>query len=514
LRKDTILSMDIGTSFVKAGLYDGAGDCLCEHREKTTQSYRQGALVQEADDYIDKFVKVVRFLMDCAQAQDASVAAICFTGQMAGVVGIDSDCNALTDWSGTVDSRQDLSMSNRQDIKRVAEISGTNTPIFAKKLKWFENSLVENAGTVKKYVGIAGYVVAKISGAKASDVTLQATNMAFTGIADLRKSEWSKELCEIFDIDMDMLPSIVDAAQIVGTLNKTFADVCGLKEGTPIVAGAGDKIASCVGTGIVTPGDLADESSTVGAMTLCVDRFKPNVTDRSLEVIPGAVRGQYYMMFYIAGSGVAVDWYIQNFACYEQQIADKACVDVHTMLEEKAAQVAAGSDNLMCVGLLGGRSLPFTPSIRGAWIGHSFSHTSAHFYRSLLEGIAFEYKRSVDVMRKEFDNLGIDRIHVLGGGGKSALWNGIKANIMQADYMTMDRGDTTLLGTSIIGGAAIGMHDSIDEGVKYAAKVKKTYEVNKTDSEVYQEIYATYLDVLKANSNIYEQLKKRRRNDA
>ena len=510
MKIDTILSVDIGTSFVKAGLYTGEGVCLCVHREKTTQSYRNGALVQEADDYIDKFVSVVRTLMVCAQAENASVKAVAFTGQMAGVVGVDSDLNAVTDWSGTVDSRQDLSMSSEADIAKVAAISGTNTPIFAKKLKWFEAQLGNDAGKVRKYIGIIGYVIAKISQAAVEDTVMQATNLAFTGIADMRKLSWSGELCRVFDIYTKQLPRVVHATQIVGHLSRSFAQACGLAQGTPIVAGAGDKIASCIGLGLVNPGGLADESSTVGAMTLCVDRYKPNDTDRSLEVIPGAERGQYYMMFYIAGSGVAVDWYIKTFACMEQQKADKECIDVHKLLESEAARVAVGSDNLMCVGLLGGRSLPFTPSIRGAWIGHSFSHTSAHFYRSLLEGIAFEYKRSVDVMRKEFSHLNIDKIHVLGGGGKSALWNSIKADIMKADYQTLERSDLTLLGTSIIGGSAIGMYKSISEGTKHAAKIKDTYKVDEANSEEYQEIYSTYIDVLEANSKIYEQLQKRR----
>ena len=163
MSKDTILSIDIGTSFVKAGLYDSDGVCLCVHREKTTQSYKDGALVQEADDYIDRFVSVVRYLTDCADSKGASIKAIAFTGQMAGVVAIDKGGNAMTDWSGTVDSRQDLSMPSQRESKLVAQVSGTNTPIFAKKLKWFENQLGDSAGDVHKYVGISGYVVGKIS---------------------------------------------------------------------------------------------------------------------------------------------------------------------------------------------------------------------------------------------------------------------------------------------------------------------------------------------------------------
>lgn len=505
--KDTILSVDIGTSFVKAGLYTDQGECLCTHKEKTVQVYKDGALVQEADDYIATFLSVVTFISQTVS--DVKVRAIAFTGQMAGAVGVDEDMNAVTDWSGTVDSRQDLSMFNEEDIRNVAAISGTNTPIFAKKVNWFEAQL-GGSTKVSKYIGIVSFVIAKITGTKAQDAVMQSTNMAFTGLSDTPNATWSKELCERFDINMDLLPRIAPATSIAGYLSSTFADLCGLEKGIPIVTGAGDKIASCIGNGLIRPGMAADESSTVGAITVCVDSYKPNIEDKSLEVIPGAIEGQYYMMFYIAGSGVVVDWFIQNFACEQSQFANESGIDVHTLLEKSASQIPAGSENLICISLLGGRSLPFTPSIRGMWIGHSFSHTKAHFYRSLLESIAYEYKRSVDVMRKEFPHLSIDEIYVLGGGSKSPLWNGIKASVMQANYLTIDRSDVTLLGTSIIGAAAIGMLGSIEEGVKLAPKVTARFYPDRNDSEIYLEQYRLYTQVLNANMDVFEKLRERR----
>lgn len=506
MKKDVILSVDIGTSFVKAGLYSSRGECLAVHREKTNQTYKNGALVQEADDYIEKFVSVVKTLTD--GTININILAISFTGQMAGVVGVDKDLNAVTDWSGTVDSRQDLSMSDEADIQRVAEVSGTNTPIFAKKLKWFENQLCDRANEVHKYIGIISFVIAKITETSVENTIIQATNLAFTGIADMQSLSWSGELCSIFNIDTKQLPRIVDAIQIVGHISKRFADACGIKEGTPIVAGAGDKIAGCIGTGVALPGMIADESSTVGAMTLCVDEYKPNVADRSLEVIPGAEKGTYYMMFYIAGSGLAIDWFVREFASQEREGSQKSSTDVHILLDRAAARVPAGSDNLMCIGLLGGRALPFMPEIRGTWIGHTFSHTRAHFYRSLLESIAYEYKRAVDIMRREFAHLSIDSIFTLGGGSKSELWNYIKANVMRARYITLKRSDVALLGTSIIGGVAIGLYDSIEEGLEFAAKQERFFDPNEQDVKVYQRMYGIYIDVLNTNLHTFKSLKK------
>ena len=49
----------------------------------------------------------------------------------------------------------------------------------------------------------------------------------------------------------------------------------------------------------------------------------------------------------------------------------------------------------IAIGLLGGRSYPSDPSIRGMWLGHSWFHRKEHFYRALLESFAYEYAYDV-----------------------------------------------------------------------------------------------------------------------
>ena len=515
MNSEMILSVDIGTSFVKAGLYSADGVCIDSAKRETPKRYTDGALVQRADDFVSLFVEVVYEITSNNDIEASRIRALTFTGQMAGVVGVDKDMNALTDWSGTVDSRQDLSVEDKSLSGRALQISGTNTPIFAKKVQWFDALLGDNAAKVHKYLGVSGYVMGKIMEKGADEAVLEATTMAFTGIADMENRRWSGELCDGFGISTDKLPRIVGSTDVVGTLSDTFAQACGLVKGLPVVAGAGDKISSCIGTGLIRPGMIADECSTVGSLTLCVDKFKPNIDEHALEVIPGVIPGTYYMMYYIAGSGVAVDWFIRSFAQEEQRIAQKHSLDVHTLLETQAEQIDPGSDGLMAVGLLGGRSLPFTPSIRGAWIGHSFSHTKAHFYRSLLESLAFENRRALDIMRNDFSNLTIDTIQVLGGGASSDLWNSIKADVSDAKYQTMDRSDSCLLGAAIIGGTAVGIHNSLQDGAKFAAKAVKEFAPNEARRRDYNEIYTLYTQVVSDNMNLFNKLQKRRKkNDA
>ena len=72
-----------------------------------------------------------------------------------------------------------------------------------------------------------------------------------------------------------MLPRIVDSNTVVARLSEEAADACGLRQGTPLVAGAGDKPAGAFGAGLVSPGLLIDESASFGALSLCVDNTSP-----------------------------------------------------------------------------------------------------------------------------------------------------------------------------------------------------------------------------------------------
>jgi xylulokinase len=516
MSENYIISVDIGTSYVKAGIYDSNGSCINTCQKKARQKYvENGALVQDADNFVDLFREVVKTLMQNSLIKKQSVKVLSFTGQMAGALGVDKDLNAVTIWSGTMDNRQDLSMENEQDSDMILRLSGTNTPFMAKKIQWFEADNSRHSRKVYKYIGISSYVIAKISDLDAKDLFLEASYLTWTGLADIEKRVWSKDICDIFGIDIDLLPRIVESTAIVGKLSKVFADECGLIEGTPIAAGAGDKIAGCIGTGVVQPGMMIDECSSVAQMTLCVNEYKPDLENRTLEILPSAIPGIYYSSFYIPGSGLALEWFVNNFAGEEKISAEQSGRDVHVLLDEKSEKVNEGSDNLICIGLLGGSCLPFKPNIRGLWVGHSYMHTKAHFYRALLESYAFENKRCVDIMRGKFITLPFDKIKVIGGGASSDLWNDIKVNVLGIDYESLYRDDFSLLGAAIIGGTAIGMFDNIMDTAKNFAEIKKVYKCDNSKTKKYEKIYSLYSKATEDNMNLFDELNKRRmENDA
>lgn len=61
----------------------------------------------------------------------------------------------------------------------------------------------------------------------------------------------------------------------------------------------------------------------------------------------------------------------------------------------------------------GGRLYPSDPAIRGMWLGQSWFHRKEHFYRALLEGLAYEYTTVLSVMRENYPDISFDEIRVI-----------------------------------------------------------------------------------------------------
>jgi xylulokinase len=251
---------------------------------------------------------------------------------------------------------------------------------------------------------------------------------------------------------------------------------------------------------------LVDESSTVAALSLCTAEYVPDLKHKTLEVVPSALPGQFLCLFYMTGSGRTIEWFADNFASAERAEAAKTRRSVYDLLDEKAAAVPPGSEGLLCIGMLAGRALPSAPNIRGLWMGHSWNHTPAHFYRSLLESYAYEYGHCLNVIGETYRDLELSEIMAVGGAAASKVWNAIKSDVTGLPVATLNRSDFTLLGTSIIAGHTIGVFQDAAETAK--SLIVKASEVAPDGKRhaFYRKYLQIYEGLLVPIARIYDEL--------
>ncbi len=490
-----LIGVDIGTSLVKSGVYDTKGRCLSTAiRRAPEENPKPGLYIQSGEEFFSTVQHVIKDAVEQSKVSPKKVEAIGFSGQMGGAIGVDEEWNPLTDWSNGLDTRylpyvMKMLSKNREDILTYA---GTNYPYFTPKLLWWKTEFPELYKKVRKFLILSGYIAGRMSDTPVEEAFMDHTFMQMTGIADIPRVAWRMELVDEFDLSSEKLPRIVLSNERVGTLNKNVAERVGLISGIPLVSGAGDKPAGFLAAGMVEPGKLIDEASSFTAFTCCVDEFVPDRACRTLEIIPSPIKGHYFPTLILIGSGTTHRWFVETFSHKSSEGASMEYDDVFTSLDEKAALVDPGSNKLINIGLLGGRGYPPDPDVRGTWIGISFGHKKEHFYRSILEGFAYEYALALDAMRRNYPNLNFKDIRVIGGGSKSDLWNQIKSDVLNLPFVRLARDDFTLLGDTLLAGSGVGIYPDLKDISENFVRETESYSPNQQKHHYYRQYVELY----------------------
>ena len=146
----------------------------------------------------------------------------------------------------------------------------------------------------------------------------------------------------------------------------------GLAGGDPLVAGAGDKIAGCVGAAVCREGDMIFEASSYGGFSSVVGEYRPDIVCRNYDGLIGADGKTSIAHKYIPGSGITLKWFLDNFG-------KTSGMSDFQELDARAELVHPGCDGLAAVGLLGGSAMPFDGGLKGMWIGYELDAPSGTF---------------------------------------------------------------------------------------------------------------------------------------
>ena len=340
-----------------------------------------------------------------------------------------------------------------------------------------------------------GYVAGKMAGLKADQAFIDYTYIHFSALSDALKGQWSNEICNAVGVDIAKLPSIVEPWHVVGEVTKKASQDFGLNEGTIIAAGCGDTAAGALGAGIVKPGMVFDTAGTASVLAGCTDHYAPDIKNRAMLTMRSVIPGLWHPLAYIAGGGQALSWFRDKFynAIRGESQEEK---DLYIKLDEMAKKAPLGADDLYFSPHLSGRICPATPEMRGAWVGFSFSHSQEHFYRAILESVAYEYAYYLNIIKDLVPNLDLTEARVIGGGAQSAFWNQIKADVLGVPYLRLSRAEFGTWGAAMIAGKAAGIYNDLaDVAYEHAAASGEPSKPNLENHYRYEVHIKRYIEL-------------------
>lgn len=498
--KKYLIGVDLGTSGTKAALYQIDGNLVSESSVEVPLFYpRPGVVEQENEDFYTSAARTVRECISSSGVEPQAIAAIAFDSQMAGVGLVDEDFKPVARFDSWLDMRCQpfIERMDKEAGDRITRLTGCPpTCDHGPKMLWWKDEQPEIYQRTAKFVMPGTYVVGKLAGLQADRAFIDHTYIHFSGFSDAQKGSWSSELCERFGLDASKLPEIVDPSDIVGEVTEASAKEFGLAPGTLIAAGAGDTAANALGAGIVRAGMIFDVAGTAAVLAGCTDKFVADAKNRALLTMRSVIPGLWNPLAYIGGGGIALRWFRDQFYNTSHAKTLPVSEDLYSRMIALAETIPPGSEGLFFSPHLGGRICPSSPEMRGAWVGVSWSHTQAHFARAILESIAYEYAYYLKILKELLPGLELVEARAVGGGARSAIWNQIKADVLNVPYQRLKGNEFGAWGAAMIAGKAAGVIDDLAAHAEKTAILSGSPSMpSKTEHEIYAPIVEKYISL-------------------
>ncbi|HEV2833844.1 MAG TPA: FGGY-family carbohydrate kinase, partial [Pyrinomonadaceae bacterium] len=333
------------------------------------------------------------------------------------------------------------------------------------------------------------------TGEKATDVA----DASGTLLLNVAAREWSKEMLDAVELDVNILPRVFECQEITGAVSAAAAEMTGLRAGTPVVAGAGDQAAGAVGLGIVRPGMISATIGTSGVVFAATNTPALDPKGR-VHTFCHAIPDRWHVMGVTQGAGLSLRWFRDQFGVTSTDFANG---DPYDSLTAEAARVPAGADGLLWAPYLMGERTPHLDAhARAALVGLTASHTRAHVIRAILEGVAFSLKDSFEILKEL--NVPCETIRLGGGGGaRSALWRQIQADVYGHDVETVAAEEGAAYGVALLAGVAAGAWSSVETACDEVIKTRTRVQPDPDAVEVFHRQYKKYVALYPALRSIF-----------
>lgn len=430
-----VLVLDVGSSSLKAALVDRGGTPLAERAAGyATHAPLPGRQEQDPEDWWRALRTAVGDLLGIVEAPEA----VALTGTMQNLIAVDADgapvAPAILYSDGRITASRLAALRARLPEDYEARIgNGTDAAQTVFKLMdAAERGQMEGVHGV--HVGAKDWVAERLTGARVTDPTTATTS----GLMSLRRRDWDEAILEAAGLDRALLPRILPGDAAAGGVTAQAARETGLREGLPVICGAGDAGASLWGVGAEVPGARSAYLGTSGWVAASVpvpEAPRPHYTlaaptgELTVAVAP------------ILTAGSALAWVAARLGLSVEALAAAA---------EGAPDPARAP--LFLPYLLGERS-PFEDRrVRGAFLGLDAGHGTADLAYAAVEGVTHAIRHAAE----DLDASG--PVAVTGGAAESAFVRRVLAEALDAPVRRAAQPRlATALGAARLGWRALGV---------------------------------------------------------
>lgn len=445
-----IAALDIGTSSVRASLFDSRGrpvegvQSQAIYRMSTTENgsveIDPDYLVELACSCLDALHKSLSETLPAVEL--AAVAVSTFWHAM---MGLGKDHHAATPLYSWNDTRAAAAAEQLRRYLDEAELHArTGCMIHASywpaKLAWLKEDVPDLFGAITKWISPGDYLYLKLFGTVDSSVSLASA----TGLFNQNQCGWDQGLLSALEISPQRLPALAESnAHFVLSDER-------LRSRWPLFAEArwfraiGDGACGNIGSGCTTHDRVAINVGTSGALRVLWE-------DRPMEIPAGLWCYRADRRRFVAGGALSNGGDL--FAWARDQLRLPADEEV----EERLGRIEPDSHRLAILPFWSGeRSTGWASQARGAITGINLDTGSIQILRAMLEAVAYRFAAILDLVAKEIARPSL--IVVSGAAATaSSVWMQILCDVFGSKLLVSDYGEASSRGAALMALESLGV---------------------------------------------------------
>jgi xylulokinase len=447
---DVLVGIDVGTSGVKGVAISPDGEVVASADESYPLSTpHPGWAEQDPEDW-----------WRAAQACLARLpeGPIGLSGQMHGLVVLGADDRVLRPailWNDQRTADECAEIEDLIGLARLIALTGNRalTGFTAPKLLWLRHHEPVVYEQIRHVLLPKDYVRFRLTGERWID----AADASGTLLFDVGGRRWSEEVCAALEIPLDWLPEAFESTE---------------------VAGAGDQAAAALGVGIAAPGPVSVVLGTSGVVFTVLPAYAPDRHAR-MHVFCHAVPATWHAMGVMLSAAGSASWLRRALGA---PLAE---------LDAEAAGWEPGCEGLLFAPYLAGERTPYPdPDARGAFTGLSLRHDRGALWRSMLEGVAFGLRDSLELLRELGCAPTVGRVS--GGGARSELWLQIVASALRLPLERTASDEGSAYGAALLAGVRAGVFADAADAVARCVHVRDVVQPVWDYEDVYARFRTLY----------------------
>jgi xylulokinase len=206
-------------------------------------------------------------------------------------------------------------------------------------------------------------------------------------------------------------------------------------------------------------------------------------------------------------SGIIYRWFRDQFGTEEKVIARMIREDAYRFLNEQANLSEPGARGVLLLPHFAGAGAPYwNPLARGVILGLALGHKRHDIIRAIIEGTAFEVRRTLEVLQSL--GVAVKEVRLTGGATRSSVWNQIQADINNLPMLRGEVEEATALGAAILASVGAGIHQDVETAAETMVRTGEHYLPNKEFQKRYDRLYSIQSDAYTAleKAKIFDKL--------